>query len=217
MNKGIAVVLISGDEPLYYRETADFERYLLSEGAVPKGRILHMYGTHTENGEILDRSYDFLRLKHRGNAHSHVVVVYNGHGDVDGIHPDGSWLSYEDVADFFYDLGFDFLFINNCCSSGSAIEYFKRKALLPRYGSVLAASQHDENIPGASFLYALQASYKQQKPFRKNTLWLSSHTPSASQLTAQRRLDDGQAVFTVQHPRRSGRSLDHLLYAKPKV
>ena len=50
----------------------------------------------------MDRSYDFLTLKHRGNAHPHVVVLYNGHGDVDGIHPDGSWLSYEDVADFFY-------------------------------------------------------------------------------------------------------------------
>ncbi len=217
MNAGIAVVLISGDEALYYQETADFKRYLLTEVAIPSRRILHMAGTTHENGEIIDRAYDFFRLKQRRETNPHIVMLYNGHGDVDGIHPDGSWLSYEDVTDLFYDLGYHFLFINNCCSSGSAINYFKKRALLPRYGSVLAAANHDENIPDATFLYELQASYRQQKPFRKSTLWLPSPSSPWIQPTAQRHVDEEPAVLLVQHPRRSGLCLDHLLYAKTNL
>ncbi len=208
--KEVSALCVAGERDEYVTELSQFYQYLVDEAGFPEKHSYFMSGArHTDRQVRKAIKFLFEETRSRGPSHT-AVLVYNGHGAEDGISPVDGIITYDEIAKYMG--GVRFLFINNCCSSGAVIEYWRERKLLPHYGSVLAATDLHDDIVGALFLNALIQSAKHRKPFRKRILF-PYYEESAGVVDGE----EGTEFVKVersskQYPRRCGIFLDNLLY-----
>ncbi|MEK6867597.1 MAG: hypothetical protein AABX98_02125 [Nanoarchaeota archaeon] len=212
----VSVLLISGNEAYHAPQLRRFGRYLVTNAGIDKGRVVYLSGAVQSNNEILAATKQFidnakaLRDAQKPGTGHHLVVGYHGHGFPSGFCPDGTPTSYYNLV---HIIGFDisFLFINNSCYSGAAVEAFRECGLLPSFGSVIASTRSYKPSYGTIFLEELVASWKQGKEFRrqKMRLLIENEQPISTPSNAS---PFSQYKTYVQIPTRAGISLDHVLY-----
>ena len=214
------VLLIHGDEKRFLQETENFYAFLSQEVGIPRDLITNVPSVSNQH-QTIDRIESFF-LKLPRFRPVNIVVVYNGHG------LQGQFLS-NDVPIFYerftiyFDVKGDFIFVNNCCYSGSCIDAFLNDGLLPDKGLVIAASRHDQKSYDDVLLEALKRAYRAGREYKPKQLGRSyvvikkqkSKTKSS---IGQRKVDYDDNLWVErirderQNPVRCGKSLDHLLF-----
>ena len=114
--------------------------------------------------------------------------------------------------------------------AGSAISIFEDLEILPTKGSVVASSDAQEVSMGSHFQYLLLDAMRNKRPFAKEEIKcyrnLFEYSRSGitrlmfvyEKLLIERREElnperiHGTLILHIQHPQRSGLSLDHLLF-----
>ena len=184
------VLLIHDDEKQFWKDTENFYAFLSQEVGIPQDLITSVpfFSNQHRTIEIIESF--FLKLPKFRTVD--IVVVYNGHGFQGEFLPNGIPIIYERFAVYF-DIKGDFIFVNNCCYSGSCIDTFLNDGLLPDKGLVIASSRYNQKSYD-SFLEALKRAYRAGREYKPRQL--------------------GRVKGKIQNPVRCGKSLDHLLFAK---
>ncbi len=163
MDKRLALIIV-GNELRYLDSCGHARDYLVDEAKFHPENITALLGAYATNEQIRTTLGNVV-----SSAGSQpLVVIYVGHGLDGEMYPNGSnGLAYDDFSKPFIGLRGDFIFVNACCYSGSAISSFKERKLLPRKGSVIASVRSDEESYGEHFLPWLFDSFRKGRPFRK--------------------------------------------------
>ena len=235
------VLLMVGNERRFLDETKLFYDYIVQETNVPSSNVelfLGAYKTKAETLTAVERTFEKAEKKKGAK----VVLFYNGHGHEEFFGVNGENIYYEELVDAI-DPNVNFLFINFSCHAGGAIPIFKRKGLLPRIGSVVAATQTAQEYgAGNLFLTDLIDHYRQRKPYLrrkvgsqkiegKNILNFREGEEPEQKISKNGRLlreiitdlswSERRVKFrrpkaggSIFKPQRYGKCLDYLLFAK---
>lgn len=212
--KNVSALLITDDNPEDLEQLLKFKGYLIDEAGFTERDCWLVSGQNTLDYEIKDVISEFFeRAQKRGKEHT-AVLVYNGHGTETGISPTEAMISYYDIGEAVGHS--QFVFINNCCLAGAAIPVFRELRLLPRQGSVLAATAAHLEIDSEIFLESLVHSFRQRKPYNRRILYCPDYLFRWENRKSEGDVADSAEDVTlsrgVLYPQRCGKSLDHLFY-----
>ena len=179
---------------------------------------------------------EFFARAMRGKSRPALIIYYAGHGLKGWICPWAAFVHYDELADRLARYDGEFVFINDSCSSGSAVPVFQRWGLLDR-GLVLAASRSNEQSSGRYFIDAFLWSVSHGQPFKRRAIAeIERHGSELVYFANEgvceviRICADGLPLYNprpvsfapkrhpvvvqneIQHPVRAGRSLDYLLF-----
>lgn len=222
------VTLIVGNEHRFVEPMAKVEKYVRRECKIPKQHVTTLLSAYLERQRILDTIWDAAEKARRRKAP--LVVVYCGHGYQGGFCPNGGDIQYEDVAVVMREV--PFMFVNSSCYSGSSIDLFKERGLIPEHGSIIADAPRDmESSAGRIFLNDVVESWRAGRPFMKRKRRLPQET--TLHMAEGTFLDDGKEVIlkpeifaekVYASPRREGavvyetvrcgKSFDYLMFPK---
>ncbi|MEK6983756.1 MAG: hypothetical protein AABX33_04240 [Nanoarchaeota archaeon] len=161
-------LLIGANEPRFADATAKFRIFLLNELGYNPNRISMILGSEDEY--ILGKTALFFERLKRESQNGNAVILYCGHGGQGTFYPHGRSLSYRDWARFIDHEG-NFVFINESCYSGSAIDSFREIGLLPDRGLVITSCARNEKSHGTTcFLDKLIECYLDGEVFRRKKI-----------------------------------------------
>src|SRR3989344_6024865 len=223
-------LLIGGNEQQHVDATMQFRNYLTDEAKFNPERIwVYVDGDHYS---VLDKVEHFFQEAKSKAPNQPAVIIYNGHGNKGTFSPSASGqnsqIPYQKLGQLC-NREASVLFINNSCHSGSAISIFEDLEILPTKGSVVASSDAQEVSMGSHFQYLLLDAMRNKRPFAKEEIKcyrnLFEYSRSGitrlmfvyEKLLIERREElnperiHGTLILHIQHPQRSGLSLDHLL------
>ena len=162
--KGTYALLISGNESRFAEGILKFQEFLLTQSNFNPRKIRVIFCNYLGNDYIIEETQLFFDKVRDEKPKANVVIVYNGHGGKGSFWPNPVSLSYEEWVKLIDHHG-KFIFINNSCYSGSAIEAFEKVGILPKKGLVISSSKSDELSYGDYFLDTLLESYLNKQPF----------------------------------------------------
>lgn len=242
--RNVRAVLLAGNEPRFLESAKRFQNYLVDEARLPRSRVRVIPCAYKTSHEI-----DCALAREAGKARKEkatLVVAYDGHGEKEGMRPNGSTIPYSLLAEMLK--GIEFIFINVACFAGSAVKAFEDAGLLPKKGLLIAASEAGkETRVGEQFLDDLMRSLRSGRSYRKRTVRRLVHSqvmvrPDNTNASCEEEVvgNDGKAmivcsipdllvktkIVTFRKPRqgpvearpvRCGKQLDHLLFAEPRM
>src|SRR3989344_4301959 len=195
--------------------------------------------TQIEHTSVLEQVDDFFRDLRRKTSRQPAVLIYSEHGDKGSFSPGYSdlmnenqgknaSLSYKDLAQACSYPG-GFLFINDCCFSGSVIPIFEEQGILPEQAGVITSANSNEISHGNIFQQALLSSLGRRFLDReiignKKVIGKINLRPLPSlsdDLITDFELLEEFVKFEkpliqgpIQHPQRCGLDLGHLLFPR---
>jgi len=213
------VLLIHGNEKRFWLETANFYAFLSQEVGIPKDLITNVPFVSNQHQTIDTIESFFLKLPKFRTVD--IAVVYSGHGLSGEFLPNEIPFTYEAFAVYF-DVKGDFIFVNNCCYSGSCIDTFLNESLLPDKGLVIASSRHNQKSYDNKFLEALKRAYRNGREYKPKQLGrryvIEKRKSKTKSSIDQQKWDYYNNLWVEiirderQNPVRCGKSLDHLLF-----
>lgn len=228
MERRTFALLIAGHEPIaryeqqFIEQTLEWRDYLIDEADFDPARV-RVYCNPFWNIEVLDHTDDFFDYVRAEDPGQDVVVMYNGHGLEGRFCPSSgnSPIRYEELAVRINHPGRT-LFVNDTCHSGSAIPIFRKHGLIPR-GSVLASSKGNEKSYSSVYARTLLDAFRRHKPYRRQKIEFETvklvgvyenskvkKFRPTTKLIGKRLIEERTKL--IQHPRRMGTCLDHLLF-----
>ncbi len=235
VGKELHALLIAGDESRFANGLAKFRRFLFDDVGLNPHNERTILCTYMGNDYLLEETRLFFDRLPKGSVYN-VVILYHGHGGKGRFFPNDSSLSYEEWGRLVSSNG-NFIYINDSCYSGSAIDSFERIGLLPEKGMVIASSRSHELSYGNVFLSHLIENYQNRRTFRRRVIGNGTSegyfTVKPSRRKLETKLVEGKSItfeyipetwhyirykrpkiLKPQHPVRSGKSLDHLLFKR---
>ena len=219
-----SALILRGSEYSHRESAIDYFRFLTQEVGIPHDGVNYEINgqSASETKQLIRNFFGSLPSWRFSNA----VVVYVGHGFRGVFHPYGHKMSYEEFASMFKFRG-DFIFINESCYSGSCVGEFQFQRLLPDKGLVITSSAEDENSHTAVFKESLFERFRSGSSYGVDMIAqqvevadFSKPEQIKSMSKRQRELIEwsaleGKPQFEVlQHPVRTGKDLEHLLFTR---
>ena len=210
-------LLISGDESRFIEEVNGFQDYLIDEAGFDPSKIRIIMCTYAGNGYITEETRGFLEKAKDWDA----VIIYNGHGGRGSLTPNRTSLTYKEWSDAAIDFPSRIFFINNSCFSGSCMDDLDAGAF--RRGLTLTSSDEEEPSYGDVFLQEMISEYRKMKPFKMHNIGghyvlgkiMLENPDNPESLRFNETyipFEYPLAIGNVQHPKRRGIVMDHILY-----
>ena len=152
-------LLLSGQRYDHTDNVLSLQNYLIQEVSLSPSRI-RLVSNSSDPIFVLKEIKDFFQNLPK-EAISDVLIAYSGLGGRGKFAPNGHVIDYEDLGRQITNNG-DFIFLNDCCYSGSSIDIFIELGLLPNLGMVLASSKKD-NIQLANGFEDMIETFRKRK------------------------------------------------------
>ncbi|MBI2558056.1 hypothetical protein HYW20_01930 [Candidatus Woesearchaeota archaeon] len=224
-------LLISGNGQHFTDDIKNFQLFLLDELDFNPKKVRLLLGSNGNN-YIFEQTESFFKDVKSDGTHD-VVIAHRGHGGIGNFSPvdevafsrTREAISYEEFGKLISHHG-DFVFINDCCYSGSVIKPFKKIDLLPKNGLVLASARPDEYSLGGNYqnqlveAFRIRREYRRRKPIEGEgdleymRPIVDPTCKKGEYVVGYRKVS--KTIKIVQHPMRSGKTLDHLLFKDNK-